>query len=255
LIQLVVVGTGTAAPSAKRTAAAYWVETGGNRILFDCGAGTVHRLAQFEIPWPQVTHVAITHFHQDHWGELPMFFFALKWGTLPPRSAPLTLIGPKGIHNRLTLLAAAYGDWVLEPGFPVEIRELSPGDTWRLPGDVTLESFKTPHTDESLAYALREGKVRLVYTGDTGPSDDLARWADSCDLLVAECSLPDGQALEIHLTPTQAGTMARTARARRLVLSHFYPQIEGTDPASVAARAFGGPVHAANDGDRFVIGT
>jgi hypothetical protein len=38
------------------------------------------------------------------------------------------------------------------------------------------------------------------------------------------------------------------------VLTHFYPQIEGTDPAAVAARAFGGEVIAAQDGDRFTIG-
>jgi ribonuclease BN (tRNA processing enzyme) len=253
-MDLVVLGTGTAAPSARRTAAAYWVETGPVRLLFDCGAGTAHRLAQFEIPWPSVTHVAITHFHQDHWGELPMFFFALKWGTLPPRSAPITLIGPAGIHNRLTLLAAAYGDWVLDPGFELEVHEIAPGSALPISEGITLESCKTPHTPESLAYSLSDGSVRLVYTGDTGPSDELARWARDCDLMVAECSLPDAQGMEIHLTPTQAGFLARTARARRLVLSHFYPQIEGTAPAAVAAKAFGRPVHAANDGDRFVIG-
>jgi ribonuclease BN (tRNA processing enzyme) len=67
-------------------------------------------------------------------------------------------------------------------------------------------------------------------------------------------SLPDERAIAIHLSPTQAGALARAAGARRLVLTHFYPAIEGTDPASVAARAFGGEVSAANDGDRFVIG-
>jgi len=117
-----------------------------------------------------------------------------------------------------------------------------------------LEACKTPHTDESLAYAVRDAGARLVYTGDTSPSDDLARWARGCDLLLAECSLPDTQGVAIHLTPTQAGALARAAGARRLVLTHFYPAMEGTDPASVAARAFGGEVIAASDGDRFTIG-
>ena len=155
MMELVVLGTGTAAPSARRTAVAYWVEAGPARILMDCGAGTVHRLALFGIPWPTVTHVAITHFHQDHWGELPMLFFALKWGTLPSRSAPLKLIGPPGLLNRLTLLAAAFGDWVMDPGFPLEIQELSPGKPVSVSDNVTLESCKTPHTEESMAYAVR----------------------------------------------------------------------------------------------------
>lgn len=254
-MQLTVIGTGTVSPSADRTASSYWVEAGGVKLLMDCGAGTLHRCARFGIPWHQATHVAITHFHQDHWGELPMFLFAGRWGTLPPRSAPLTVIGPVGFGTRLMVLAGAVGDWVLDPGYPMDIREIAPNDAVELARGVTLEACKTPHTAESLAYGVRAGGARLVYTGDTGPDDALARWAKGCDLLVAECSLPDGQGISIHLTPTQAGALARAAGAKRLVLTHFYPQIEGTDPAGVARREFKGDVVAANDGDRFTIGS
>ena len=253
-MELIVLGTGTVAPSAHRTAPAHWVTTGDVRLLLDCGAGVLHRVAQLGIPWPTVTHIALTHFQPDHWGELPMFLFALKWGTLPARSAGLVLIGPQGLKTRLTVLAGALGDWVLEPGYPLELREIAPGERMPLSAAVTLEACKTPHTPESLAYAVRDGAARLVYTGDTSPSPELARWAAGCDLLLAECSLPDTQGIAIHLTPTQAGELARAAAARRLVLTHFYPAIEGTDPAAVAARAFGGDVVAATDGDRFIIG-
>jgi ribonuclease BN (tRNA processing enzyme) len=253
-MELVVLGSGTVAPSAERTAAAYWVEVGPVRLLMDCGAGTMHRLAKFGLPWPALTHIALTHFHMDHWGELPMLFFAMRHGTLPPRKQPLVLIGPPGLLTRLTLLAGAYGDWVLDAGFELKVIEVPIGQNYELAPGIALENFKTPHTPESRAYAVRAGDLRLVYTGDTGPSDELGRWAKPCDLMVAECSLPDGQALEIHLTPGQAGKLAGLAGARRLVLSHFYPQIEGTGPAAAAQKVFGGEVHAARDGDRFVIG-
>jgi ribonuclease BN (tRNA processing enzyme) len=253
-MELVVLGSGTVAPSAHRTAPAHWVTAGEVRLLLDCGAGMLHRAAGFGVRWSDVTHVAVTHFHPDHWGELPMLLFALRWGTLPSRSALLKVIGPPGLRTRMTVLAGALGDWVLEPGYPLEIVEIAAGGSLELSGEVVLEAWKTPHTDESLAYAVRQRGARLVYTGDTGPSDDLARWARGCDLLLAECSLPDEGAIAIHLSPTQAGALARAAGARRLALTHFYPAIEGTDPASVASRAFGGEVFAANDGDRFVIG-
>jgi ribonuclease BN (tRNA processing enzyme) len=253
-MELTVLGSGTVAPAAGRTAPAHWVSAGSVRLLLDCGAGVLHRAAQFGVDWPSVTHVALTHFHPDHWGELPMLLFALKWGTLPPRSTPLTLLGPAGLRTRLTVLAGALGDWVLDSGYDLEVCEMEPGDQMTLVEGVTLEACKTPHTDESLAYAVRQGPTRLVYTGDTGQSDALARWARDCSLLLAECSLPDGQGISIHLTPSEAGALARAAHAHRLVLTHFYPAIEGTDPASVAARAFGGEVIAAQDGDRFTIG-
>jgi hypothetical protein len=39
------------------------------------------------------------------------------------------------------------------------------------------------------------------------------------------------------------------------VLTHFYPVFGETDPAEVAAREFDGEVVAAQDGDRFIVGT
>ena len=94
----------------------------------------------------------------------------------------------------------------------------------------------------------------MVYTGDTGPSESLADWALGCDLLLSECSLPEDRAIAIHLTPAQAGDLARRAEARRLVLTHLYPPVESVDPAKQAGIAFGGEVVVAEDGDRFIIG-
>ncbi|MDH3457210.1 MAG: MBL fold metallo-hydrolase [Gemmatimonadota bacterium] len=253
-VTVTTLGTGTVAPQADRAAAAHWVETGSVRLLLDCGAGTLQRAAAFAVPWHTVTHLALTHFHVDHWGELPHYLFALRWGIEPPRSQPLTVLGPRGMRTRLTLLAGAYGDWVMQPEFPLEIVELDPGRRHTLAPAVYLDTLKTPHTDESLAYAVTAGESRVVYTGDTGYSEELAAWAADCDLLLAECSLPEERAVSLHLTPSQAGTLARVAGARRLVLTHFYPVYAGADPAAMAAEAFGGDVVAARDGDRFTIG-
>ncbi len=246
-------GSGTVAPSADRTSAAYWITAAGTSLLLECGAGTMHRAAQFSVPWHQATHVALSHFHMDHWGELPAFIFALRWGIEPPRYDPLTLIGPPGLDRRLRLLSGALGDWLLEPGFPLEIVEIGPGSRIRLRGDVTLEAHRTIHTEQSLAFAVRDGETRLVYTGDTGPDEGLAKWALGCDLLLAECSLPDDRAVDIHLTPSRAGELALRAKARKLVLTHFYPVFGDLDPAAVAGAVFRGPTTAARDGDRFDI--
>ena len=96
-MELVTVGTGTVAPSATRTSACHWVSRGRLKILLDCGPGALHRLAQFGLPWPEVTHVVLSHFHPDHWAELPMLVYALKYTTVPPRQEPLVILGPPGV--------------------------------------------------------------------------------------------------------------------------------------------------------------
>lgn len=254
-MDLTVLGSGTVAPTGQRTAAAHWLEAGTVRLLLDCGAGMLHRAAQFRIPWTETTHVAITHFHIDHWGELPFFLFALRWGTEPARTKPLTVLGPSGLRSRLVLLGGAYGDWVTVPEYLLEVVELQPGERYPLGSDVELEAWKTPHTRESLAYGIRSHGRRLVYTGDTGYCDDLAAWAEDCDLLLAECSLPDQKGIDLHLTPSRVAALARVARARRLVLTHFYPVFGTADPASEVAKGFEGDIVAAKDGDRFTVGS
>jgi ribonuclease BN (tRNA processing enzyme) len=252
-VELTTIGTGTVAPSATRSSAAHFVRRGDVQLLLDCGPGTLHRLATFSIPWPSITHVALTHFHPDHFADLPMLVYALKYTTRPPREDPLVILGPRGVVRLLRSLAEGYGSWLLDPGFPIVIMDVQPGEPFPLDGDLALEAFPVPHTEESVALSLTAPEGRLVYTGDTGPSEELARWAKGCSLLLAECSLPESMALDIHLTPERAGELAQAAGARRLVLTHLYPPVETPDPALGAATRFNGPVTVATDGERFTI--
>jgi ribonuclease BN (tRNA processing enzyme) len=117
-----------------------------------------------------------------------------------------------------------------------------------------LEVHPTPHTGESVALSVAAPEGRLVYTGDTGPSSDLAAWAKGCDLLLAECSLPDGQGVEGHLTPATVGRLAADAAAKRLVLTHLYPPAEQVDVRAGVGACYRGPVAIAADGSRFDVG-
>jgi ribonuclease BN (tRNA processing enzyme) len=216
--------------------------------LIDCGSGVTRRLAELGIAWPDISHVALTHFHIDHHGDLPSLIFAFKYGQLPSRVAPLAVIGPIGTLALLQRLAAAYGEWVVNPGFPVVVTELEPGASSEIGPAVVLSSCKVPHTAESVAYSVEHGGRRLVYTGDTGVSAELGVWAKDCDLLIAECSLPASMAIPEHLTPEQAGELAAVASPRRLALTHFYPPVERVDIAAAVRRSYAGPLTLAHDG-------
>ena len=247
-MRLTTIGTGTVSPSPARVCAGHLVNAGATSVLLDCGSGVVHRLARAGVDWMAITHVAITHFHADHLSDLAFLIFTWRYGAERPRASPVDILGPPGIDGLVTRFAAAFGEWVRAPGYEVRVREVPPGTVAELGGGVRLGAFKVPHTDESVAYDLSYEGRRVVYTGDTGFDEGLGRWAAGCDLLLAECSLPDDREMAIHLTPRRCGELAALARPRTLVLTHFYPPVEQVDIPAIVRERFDGPVVLAEDG-------
>lgn len=247
-MRLTTLGTGTIALSPARSCAGHLVDAGAVRLLLDCGSGITRRLAELALPWPTITHVALTHFHIDHHGDLPSLIFASKYGILPARSAPLEILGPPGTLALVERLAAAYGAWVVAPGFPVAVREIAFGEGVDLAPGLRLDTLKVPHTAESVAYSITRGGRRVVYSGDTGLDEPFADWARGADVLLCECSLPAAMAIPEHLTPEQCGEVAARAAPRQLVLTHFYPPVERENVRAIVAARFPGPVTLAHDG-------
>ena len=247
-MRLTTIGTGTAAPHARRAQAGALVESGDVRLLVDCGSGVVLRMAELGLPWASLTHVAITHFHADHTTDLANLIYAWRYGLLPPRSEPVEIVGPPGLEALMGAMRAAFGSGLLDLPPPIRLVEVGPGEVHRLAPDVALEPFKVPHTDESVAYSVSATGRRVVMTGDTGFDPALGAWAEGCDVLLCECSLPDALALPLHLTPRQCGALAALARPRRLALTHFYPPVESEQILAQVAEQFDGPASCCEDG-------
>ena len=251
-MRLTTIGTGTAAPSPSRVCAAHLVEAGDVRLLLDCGSGSVHRMAQLGLDWMAITHIALTHFHADHTTDLATLFFAWRYGAIPWREVPVTVFGPPGTTETMALIDAAFGVKFGTLGFAIDVREIGEGEIVDL-GGVLLETRKVPHTPESVAYSIRSGSSRMVYTGDTGPDRALAEWSVGADLLLAECSLPESMKMVTHLTPEDCGALAGLATPATLVLTHFYPPVETVDIRAIVGERYTGPVVLASDGWSTVI--
>lgn len=247
-MRLTAIGTGTASPTADAVNAGWLVAAGDVRLLLDCGSGVVHRMATLGMDWRTITHVAITHFHADHISDLATLITAWRYGDLPPRSAPVEIIGPPGTLGMLGRTAALFGEWMLEPGFPLTVHEVADNQPLPLGADMTISARPVPHSTESVAYLVARGARRIVYTGDTGPDDTLGAWAAGCDVLVAECSLPRAMAVPAHLTPEDCAALAAAARPGTLVLTHRYPALATVDIAAIIRTRYTGPVVLATDG-------
>lgn len=252
MARLVVVGSGTVVPEADRGGACFFLEMDGALILLDCGPGAVQGVARCAVPWQHLTDLIVTHFHTDHIGGLPGLFFALKYGMLPAkRKLPLTVWGPPGTGLVFDRLAAAFGEHVLDPGFPVRIREITPGEFAEIGRGIAVSACHTPHTVESQGVRLDGARCSVGYTGDTGPSDSLGSFMRTVSLLVCECSFLNGQAGQNHLSPSGVARIAAAARPARLLITHIYPHVRSAYDVGVLVRDAGyesGAITIAKDG-------
>ena len=248
-------GTGTISLAPARSCAGYLVETPDLRLLIDCGSGITRRLAERGIEWQTITHVALTHFHIDHHGDLPTLVFAWKYGFLPPRSAPVEIIGPPGhggaarpsgrgvrrVAHRARLSARRYAR---SPPTARSICLAACGSratrfhtrrrVWHIPLSAAGAASSTP--------GIRDRR------------ESLATWASGCDVLVCECSLPTAMAIPAHLTPEQCGDARRGGSAEAPGADAFLSarRARGHSRASSAAQ-YAGPVTLARDGWYFEI--
>jgi ribonuclease BN (tRNA processing enzyme) len=247
-MKLTILGSGTVVPDGARNSAGYFVEAPSVRMMMDCGAGTVHALARYGLPWESMTHVFISHFHADHVGELASLLFAFKWGMKSRRKESLTLLGPVGLRSLLSGLDQVFGLRLGELGFLLECRELSPPERLELARGSTLSVTRTPHTRNSLAVRIDDGSRSICYTGDTAYSEEVALFFSGTDLMVSECSFKEPNPETPHLSIQEVSAMARRAGAARLAVTHFYFDVDEPDLEARIKQAYSGQVLIGRDG-------
>jgi len=157
------------------------VESGGTRVLLDCGFGvrdTTRRLARLGLVPTDLSGIVVTHEHDDHVGgvmafadrhDLPVW---LTWGTFQA-------LGP----------AVVTGDAMVVDPPPGRCRFLE-GDVPFALGDLEVHAFPVPHdAREPVQYVFSDGDRRLGVLTDIGePTPHVERMLSGCDALVLECN-------------------------------------------------------------------
>jgi len=220
-VQVSFLGSGDAFCAAGRHQAGYLVRGAESTVLLDCGATTLGALKRDGISSAAIDAVLISHMHGDHFGGLPFLF--LEYVYVEPRRRPLRIAGPPGIAARVhDLFRAMYRDAAVEPlPYPLEFVELQPNAPIELDG-VRVEGFRVPHTETDLSLGLRvdvEGR-RILYSGDTGWTEELVRQSQGTDLFICECCFYETR-LDFHLDYPRLEANHDRFGTRRLILTHF----------------------------------
>ena len=274
--RVVVLGTGTPNADPDRSGPAVAVVVGGSAYLVDAGPGIVRRAAaaarggETALEAPKLARVFLTHLHSDHTLGLPDLVLS-PW-TLE-RAAPLAVHGPPGTKAMVEHILAAWkedvelrltgGEPSNQTGWRAEAHEVAPGVVYR-DSLVTVTAFAVPHGAWPSAYGYRfqTADRTVVISGDTGPSDEVARQCGGCDVLVHEVYSaerfrgrpPAWQRYHAryHTSTTEVAALAAKARPKMLVLYHqLYWGATDEDLVREVQRGWNGLVVSARDLGRY----
>ncbi len=254
-MKIVLLGTGTPAPSLKRASSSYLVDFGGSVILFDFGPGAYNRMMEAGYRATDITDLVFSHLHYDHCLDYARLVMT-RWDQGAGQIAELNVYGPAHTARMTRLLFAADGVFgpdieartTLEPSVQVfesrggtrprqgpepAVREIASGDA--VEGDGwSLRTVSVPHAQpalECLGFRLDAPGGSFAYSGDAGPSRPFARLIEGSDVLVHMTYQISGTAPGPEWTRGAAGHLeaariAADAKVRNLVVSHVSNQID-----------------------------
>ena len=224
-VHVVFLGTGDAFSAGGRHQAAYLIESPEGSLLIDCGSTFLASLRRCNVLAEPIDAIFLSHFHGDHFAGLPFLF--LHYIYIEPRSRPLRIIGPTGVESRvMTLFQAMYADSAAEPlPYTLEFTEAQPQKQLFFSG-MRISPFIVPHQrhSSSLGCVIEAGGRKIVYTGDSGWTQDLVAHAQNADLFICECSY-FGTRLATHLDYPRIAENLERFCAKRIVLTHLGQEV------------------------------
>ncbi|MDD4004629.1 MAG: ribonuclease Z [Elusimicrobiaceae bacterium] len=242
-MKVIILGSGGFYPDvtgeAVRNPAGYAVDAGAGVLVFDLGFGNVRQLARAGIELSRISHVFLSHFHPDHWGDLPALLFAYRYNA-KPLNGRLTIAGPAGLSALVARIRAVSPGYFDVSGYAEEVIELEPGREF-VAGACRVGCMKVEHGAQSLAYKIRgphEGET-VCYTGDAMFSAELRNFCARAELVIADAGCAGCPPGSPHMTPAEAVSLSDTAC---VCLSHLCGR-----SAEQAEELAGGRIFAARD--------
>jgi len=137
-MKLTILGCHSATPRENKHTTSQLLEVKGNMFLIDCGEGTQIQLRKSKVKFSRIQHIFISHLHGDHFYGLIGLISTFR---LLGRTAPLTIYGPEGIKEIITLQLKLAKSWT---DYPLHFRELSSSESEFLYEDEVVSVHTLP---------------------------------------------------------------------------------------------------------------
>lgn len=265
--KLLFCGTGSPNRSPDRGQPCTALIADGKLFLFDAGEGAIAKLTEFNAPLGQLHSIFLTHLHSDHIsGVAEVLHNTWLYG----RTRSVDTVGPPGtlqvikgfeqtysldLHERMRVVGAENLDSTTAfKGAKEIIVEGSAAEVVYQANGLVIRAFLVAHPDWPQAYGYRieyQGKV-IVISGDTRPSEGIARYAKNADILIHEAlnaevfdyvgeqmesqggPIPKDRVARIasaHTSTLELAQIAAEASVNNLIITHLIPAMPANWPA------------------------
>lgn len=246
--RLILLGTGGGPrPRKVSSASAQVIVANDAAYVIDCGDGVARQLVLADVPLTMIRHIFITHQHSDHnadYGNLILLAWTAglrtrvdTWG--PPPLEKMTKLFFEMNAFDIDTRISNEGRVPLMP--LVHVHEIRDNGAVMSDDNVKVTAALVDHPPVVPAFGYRfDARDRsIVISGDTAPSENLARLARGADVLVHSAMYPPAidrlvgrvpnatalkESILAHQTSAEdAGRIAQEAGVKTLVLSHLVP--------------------------------
>lgn len=243
-MELVLLGTSAAYPTVERACSGFLVRDGNTSILLEIGSGVVRNLMRWMDP-RRLSAIMISHLHQDHFIDIFPLYYYLAFHD--PINLPLDIYAPEGTRDIVVnlLQSEARLDEVYN------FKTLVDREPFTI-GDFMCMSIPVKHSKRASGVRV-EGKRVLAYSSDTGFDEVLYELASGSDAFICEATKLEDYKDVLHLTAAQAGDIAEKSGAKKLILTHIWPDFDPLVQKQRAQEHYSGEIIVAEDNMRMLL--
>lgn len=214
-MRLTVLGNQGPFPGPEGACTGFLLQDKEVNILIDCGAGVISRLQKY-CKINDLDAIVLSHLHSDHSSDMFVLRYAvqakLMTKTMDKAIDVYTASTPEKYYRELDFNNV------------FNLHNIADGMQLNIMG-FSFTFYKTAHPVECYGMRIeKDGKV-FAYSADTTYTENIIKLAENADLFLCEANATENirkTSNPPHLSVKEACDIARKAKAKKLLLTHFW---------------------------------